>query len=222
MKTDGLAQRRRVQVGPGRPEATHPTPERGLGCHQDGDQPAPPSSPPFDRGQHLYVISWVLPPLVPRMVLLGCPAASQHRCNMEGTPTHQAEVAIHSSLTWLTLLPEPSGCQRNNPFCRGTHTRWLCPQRAWNLDPKGCNAILGGAEEHHCPTRPAPAAPRRTGKESLAVLLAIISLHETHPEHRGELEREACPQRCDYPGGRAHVSVAEKELQVSASPAGWQ
>lgn len=59
MKTDGLAQRCRVQVGPGRPEATHPTPERGLGCHQDGDQPAPPSSPPPDQGQHLYVISWV-------------------------------------------------------------------------------------------------------------------------------------------------------------------
>ena len=59
MKTDGLAQCRRVQVGPGRPEATHPTLERGLRCHQDGDQPAPPSSPTLHQGQHLYVISQV-------------------------------------------------------------------------------------------------------------------------------------------------------------------
>ena len=44
--------------------------------------------------------------------------ASQHRCNMEGTPTHQAEVDIHSSLTWVTLPPEPGSCQRSNPFCR--------------------------------------------------------------------------------------------------------
>lgn len=46
--------------------------------------------------------------------------------------------------------------------------------------------------------------PGGRGKESLAVLLAVISRHETHPEHQGEVEREACVQRCDYPGGE-HV-----------------